>query len=81
MFGINIDLLWDFHTSVMSQTAPEDSVIFKVTNCMLGISTLGFATLMLNNMTKMPPIQKVPIHFYWQLLTIIKLKIAPLKMH
>lgn len=74
MFGINIDLLWDFHTSVMSQTAPEDSLIFKVTNCMLGISTLGFATLMLNNMTKMPPI-------HWQLLTIIKLKIAPLKMH
>lgn len=79
MFGIKIDLLWDFHTSVMSQTAPEDSLIFKVTNCMLGISTLGFATLMLNNMTKMSPIQKVPIH--WQLLTIIKLKIAPLKMH
>ena len=79
MFGIKIDLLWDFHTSVMSETAPEDSLIFKVTNCMLGISTLGFATLMLNIMTKMPPIQKVPIH--WQLLTIIKLKIAPLKMH
>ena len=78
MFGINIDFLWDFHTSVMSQTAPEDSLIFKVTNCMLGISTLGFATLMLNNMTKMP---QVPIHFYWQLLTMKKLKIAPLKMH
>ena len=61
MFGTNMDLLQDFHTSVVSQTAPENSLIFKVTEGMLGISTLGFTTLILNVMTKMP---QIPIRFY-----------------
>ena len=61
MFGTNVFLLQDFHTSVVSQTAPENSLIFKVTEGMLGISTLGFTTLILNVMTKMP---QFPIHFY-----------------
>ena len=61
MFGTNMDLLQDFRTSVVSQTAPENSLIFKVTEGMLGISTLGFTTLILNVMTKMP---QIPIRFY-----------------
>ena len=52
MFRTNIDLLRDFHTSVVSQTAPGNSLIFKVTEDMPGISTLGFTTLILNVMTK-----------------------------
>ena len=56
-----MDLLQDFHTSVVSQTAPENSLIFKVTEGMLGISTLGFTTLILNVMTKM---SQFPIRFY-----------------
>ena len=56
-----MDLLQDFHTSLVSQTAPENSLIFKVTEGMLGISTLGFTTLILNVMTKMP---QFPIRFY-----------------
>ena len=56
-----MDLLQDFRTSVVSQTAPENSLIFKVTEGMLGISTLGFTTLILNVMTKMP---QFPIRFY-----------------
>ena len=36
MFGINMDLLQDFHTSVLSQTAPENSLIFKVIEGMPG---------------------------------------------
>ena len=51
----------DFHTSVVLQTAPENSLILKVTEDMLGISTLGFTTLILNVMTKMP---QFPIRFY-----------------
>ena len=37
MFGTNMDLLQDFHTSVVSQTVPENSPIFEVIEGMLGI--------------------------------------------
>ena len=52
MFGTNMGLLQDFHTSVVSQTAPENSLIFKVTEGMLGISTFGFTTLNKNKNDK-----------------------------
>ena len=41
-------------------------------------SSLGFTTLILNVTTKMP---QFPNHFYWQVLTIKKMKIALLIIH
>ena len=70
MFGINMHLLRDFNTSAVSQSAPENSLIWKVTKHMLGI------TWFYNTHLKCYDKNKVIFHFYWQLLTIQKMKIA-----
>ena len=53
MFGTNMGLLQDFHTSVVSQTAPENSLIFKVMNQDVGTAVLaGNDTFLTENITE-----------------------------